>query len=75
MPPKYAIPWGSVWHKSRLKKDFYRKYGIRTPKHGIRTPPLMPYEPFLLGVGGGLKFFDFQVANSVRKVSAQFQCQ
>ena len=21
------------------------------PKYGIRTPPFMPYEPFLLGVG------------------------
>ena len=27
MPPKYAIQWGSVWHKSRLKsRDFHRKY-------------------------------------------------
>ena len=23
----------------------------RPPKYGIRTPPFMPYEPFLLGVG------------------------
>ena len=30
MPPKYAIQWGSVWHKSRLKsRAFIRKYGIQ----------------------------------------------
>ena len=50
--PKYTIQWGSVWHKSSSEsRDFYRKYGIRTPKYGIRTPSFMPYEPFLLGVG------------------------
>ena len=43
-PPKYAIQWGSVWHKSRLKsRDFYRKYWhTTTPNfYGIRTPPLL----------------------------------
>ena len=56
MPQKYAIQWESVWHKSRLNsRNFYRKYGIRTPLlYGIRIPPFMPYEPFLLGGGGGL---------------------
>ena len=50
--------WGSVWHKSRLEsRDFYRKYGMRTQKYGIRTPPSMPYEPFLLGVGMVFKLF------------------
>ena len=44
MPPKYAIQWGSVWHKSRLKsREFYRKYGIRTPKIWHTKPP-----PFML---------------------------
>ena len=39
MPQKYAIQWGSVWHKSRLEsRDFYRKCGLR-------TPPSMAYEP------------------------------
>ena len=53
MPQKYAIQWGSVWHESRLKsRDFYRKYGIRTPKiWHTNPPPFMPYEPFLLGLG------------------------
>ena len=33
MPQKYAIQWGSMWHKSPLKsRDLYRKYGIRTLK-------------------------------------------
>ena len=52
-PPKYAIQQGSVWRKSRLNsRDFYRKYGIRTPKiWHTDPPPFMPYEPFLLGVG------------------------
>ena len=39
-PPKYAIQWGSVWHKSRWKsRDFYRKCGIRTPKIWHTDPP------------------------------------
>ena len=51
-PQNMPYNGGSVWHESRLNSsDFYRKYGIRTPKYGIRTPPFMPYEPFLLGVG------------------------
>ena len=42
MPPKYAIQWGSVWHKSRLKsRDFYRRYGIRTPKARHTGPPIL----------------------------------
>ena len=42
MPPKYAIQWGSVWHKSRLRfRDFYRKSGIRTPKIWHTKPPLL----------------------------------
>ena len=50
--PKYAIQWGFVWHKSRLKsRDFYRKYAYGPNFYDIRTPPFMPYEPFLLGVG------------------------
>ena len=64
MPPKYAIQWGSVWHKSRLKsRDFYRKYGIRTQKYGIRTPPFMPYEPFLLGVGVAFNLLSYHVSS------------
>ena len=52
MHTKYAIHWGSIWHRSKSEsKDFYRKYNTRTPFDGIRTPPFMPYEPFLLGVG------------------------
>ena len=52
MPPKDAIQWGSVWHRSRLKsRDFYRNMAYGPPKYGIRPPPFMPYEPFLLGVG------------------------
>ena len=53
MPPKYAIQRGSVWHKSRLEsRDFYRKYGIRTPFLWHTTSPFYAiYEPFLLGVG------------------------
>ena len=53
MPPKYAIQWGSVWHKSRLEsRDLDGKYGIQTPLFMAYEPPLfMPYEPFLLGVG------------------------
>ena len=31
---------------------------MRTKKHGIRTPPFMPYEPSLLGGGGGLQCAD-----------------
>ena len=53
MPPKYVIQWGPVWHKSRLElRDFYRKYGKRTPPFmAYEPPPFMPCEPFLLGVG------------------------
>ena len=41
-PKICAIQWGSVWHKSRLKsRDFYRKYGIRTPKIWHMNPPLL----------------------------------
>ena len=33
-------------------KDFYRKYGKRTPENmAYEPPPFMPFEPFLLGVG------------------------
>ena len=32
---------------------------------GIRTPPFMPYEPFLLGVGGGLQYIDFLVSKTI----------
>ena len=39
---------GSVWHKSPLKS---REIWDVAQKYGIRTPPFMPYEPFLLGVG------------------------
>ena len=28
------------------------------PKNMAYKPPFMPYEPFLLGVGGGLTFVD-----------------
>ena len=57
-----------VWHKSRLtSREFYRKYGIRTQKYGIRTPPFMPYEPFLLGVG---VFFNLLKLSC----NATFQC-
>ena len=56
IPPKYAIQCGFVWHKSRLRsRDFYRKYGIRTQKYSIRTPPrFMPYDPFYWGWGWSL---------------------
>ena len=38
MPPKYAIQWGSVRHRSPLKsRDFYRKYGIRTQNNFLTT--------------------------------------
>ena len=47
-PQKYAIQWGSLWHKSpSISRDFYGKYGIWTQTYGIRTPTLMPFEPFL----------------------------
>ena len=37
---KNAKQLGSVWHKSPLKsRDFYRKYGIQTPKKWHATPP------------------------------------
>ena len=40
MPPKYAIQWGFIWHKSRLEsRDFYRKYGIQTPLLWHTNPP------------------------------------
>ena len=52
---KYApqICRTDLLHKNRLKsRDFYRKYGIRTPKMWhTNPPPLMPYKPFLLGWG------------------------
>ena len=60
MTPKYAIKWGVVWRTNPLKwRDFHRECGARTDFHGIRTPtfmayetpPFMPNEPFLLGVG------------------------
>ena len=42
MPQKYAIQWGSIWHKSRLKsRDFYRKYGIQTQLLWHTNPPLL----------------------------------
>ena len=52
MPPKYAIWWGSVWHKSRLEsRDFYRKYGIRTPKIWHMNPPFYATWTVFVGVG------------------------
>ena len=52
MPQKYAIQRGSVWHKSWLEsRDFYRKYGIRTPFYGIRTPLLCHMNRFYGGWG------------------------
>ena len=51
MPPKHAIQWGSVWHKNWLKsRDLYRNMAYGPQTYGMRTPPFMPYEPFLLGV-------------------------
>ena len=53
-PQNMPYKRGSVWHKSRLNsRDFYRKYGIRTPQDMAYEPPplFVPYEPFLLGVG------------------------
>ena len=50
--PKCAIQWASVWHTSRLiSRDFYRKYGIRTQKYGIRTPLLCHMNRFSWGWG------------------------
>ena len=40
--PRICHTMGSVWHKSQLKsKDFYRKYGIRTPKLWHTNPSLL----------------------------------
>ena len=53
---------GSVWHKRPLKsRDFYREYGIRTQKYGIRTPPFHAMWTALLGGAGGLYFAEFAV--------------
>ena len=55
MPQKYAIQWGSIWNKSRLKsRDFYRKYGIRTPKIWHMHPPFYAIWTVFIGGGGGL---------------------
>ena len=63
-PPKYAIQWGSVWHKSRLKSsDFNRKYGTRTQNYGIRTPRLCHMSRFW-GGGGGLQFVELPFARN-----------
>ena len=49
--PKTCHEMGSIWHESPLKSiDFYRKIWHTDPKNGIRPPPLMLYEPILLGV-------------------------
>ena len=48
MPPK---PYNEGLHdiKSLKIKGFLQKNGTRTQKSGMRAPPFMPYEPFLLG--------------------------
>ena len=66
MTPKYAIKWGVVWRKIPWKKGTstenvvhgptFMAYELRLLWH--TNPPFMPYEPFLLGVGGwSLKFW------------------
>ena len=54
MLQKYAMQWGSVWHKKSLKiKGFLQKNMAYGPQNMTYEPPtlLVPYEPFLLGVG------------------------
>ena len=56
MLPKYAIQWGSVSHKSWLEpRDFYRKYGIRTPPPFIwhTNPPSYAIYIYVFIGGGG----------------------
>ena len=67
-PPKHAIRWGSVWHKSPLKsRDFYRKYGIWTPKKMAYKPPLLCHMNVFIGGGGGLQFVEV-LANGTRQL-------
>ena len=50
VPPKYAIQWGSVWHKSLNSKGLPQKiWHAEPPKYGTRTPPSIPHEPFYWG--------------------------
>ena len=58
VPPRYAIQWRSVWHKSPLRsRDFYRKYGMWAQNMAYEPHHFMPCEPFYWGEGG-LQFVD-----------------
>ena len=39
------------------------------PFYGIRTPPFMPYEPFLLGVGVVFNLLKFPLSHSLCRIS------